>query len=78
MKMSCACSFIFMQIKVIFALRLTLKQRHKGTRKWLIQLSGKITFLYSSRVASRSFNAGSSGIERANIQTQEIFDSSRH
>ena len=30
--------FIFMQIKVIFkngfALRLALKQRHKGTRKW--------------------------------------------
>ena len=38
MKMSPACSFIFMQIKVIFirmvfALRLNLKQRHKGTRK---------------------------------------------
>ena len=41
MKMSSALSFIFIQIKVIFicrstngfALRLTLKQRHKGTRK---------------------------------------------
>ena len=40
MKMSSACNFIFMQIKVIFirgfALRLALKQRHKGTRKWPI------------------------------------------
>ena len=36
MKMSSACSFIFMQIKLIFALRLALKQRHKGTRKWPI------------------------------------------
>ena len=42
-KMSSACSFIFMQIKVIFisqngfALRLTLKQRHKGTQIWPIQ-----------------------------------------
>ena len=34
MKMSSACSFIFMQIKV--ALRLALKPRHKGTRKWPI------------------------------------------
>ena len=38
MKMSSACSFLFMQIRVIFhkngfALRLALKQRHKGTRK---------------------------------------------
>ena len=36
--MSSACSFIFMQInhfhKNSFALRLALKQRHKGTRKW--------------------------------------------
>ena len=43
MKMSSACSFIFMQIKVIFhkngfALRLALKQRHKGTRKWAISV----------------------------------------
>ena len=34
MKMGSACSFIFMQIKVIFALTLGLKQRHNGTRKW--------------------------------------------
>ena len=39
MKMSSACSFIFMLIKGIFrksgfTLRLVLKQRHKGTRKW--------------------------------------------
>ena len=44
MKMSSACSFIFMQIKVIFirmvfALRLALKQRHMGTRKWPINLA---------------------------------------
>ena len=42
MKMSSACIFIFMQIKVIFirivfALRLALKQRHKGTLKWPIE-----------------------------------------
>ena len=41
MKMSSVCSFIFMQIKVIFtrvifALRLALKLRHKGARKWPI------------------------------------------
>ena len=39
MKMRSACSFIFMQIKVIFiwmALRLVLKQRHKWTQKWPI------------------------------------------
>ena len=40
MKMSSACSFIFMQIshfhKNGFALRLALKQRYKGTRKWPI------------------------------------------
>ena len=40
MKMSSACSFIFMPIshfhKNGFALRLALKQRHKGTRKWPI------------------------------------------
>ena len=36
MKMSSACSFILMQIKNGFALRLALKQRHKGTRKWPI------------------------------------------
>ena len=34
-KMSSACSFIFMQING-FAIRLALKQRHKGTRKWPI------------------------------------------
>ena len=38
MKSSSACSFIFMQIshfhKNGFALRLALKQRHMGTRKW--------------------------------------------
>ena len=38
MKMSSACSFIFMQIshfhKNGFALRLALKQRHKGTQTW--------------------------------------------
>ena len=33
MKMSSACSFIFTQIKVIFALRLALKPRHKGKSK---------------------------------------------
>ena len=42
MKMSSACSFIIMQIKVIlhknsFAKRLALKQWHKGTRKWPIK-----------------------------------------
>ena len=37
MKMCSARSFIFMQIKVSFALRLPLKQRHKGTRKWPIE-----------------------------------------
>ena len=36
LKMSSASSFIFMQIKVSFALRLALKQRHKGSRKWSI------------------------------------------
>ena len=43
MKMSSASNFIFMQIshfhKNGFALRLALKQRHKGTRKWLIRIS---------------------------------------
>ena len=39
------------------ALRLALKQRHKGTWKWPIQLRGMIRFLYSSRVGSRFFNA---------------------
>ena len=39
LKMTSACSFIFMQIKVIFIgmvshFRFALKQRHKGTRKW--------------------------------------------
>ena len=39
--MSFTCRFIFMLIKVIFykngfALRLALKQRHRGTRNWLI------------------------------------------
>ena len=43
MKMNSACSFIFMQITVVFisqngfALRLALKQGYKGTRKWLIR-----------------------------------------
>ena len=37
--MSPACSFIFMQIKVIFAPRLALKQKHKGTQKWPITRS---------------------------------------
>ena len=36
MKISCESSFIFMQIKVISALKLVLKQSHKGTRKWPI------------------------------------------
>ena len=40
--MSSACSFIFMQISHFhnngFALRLALKQRHKGTWKWPIGL----------------------------------------
>ena len=42
LKMSSTCSFIFMQIKVIFktyngfALRLALKQRYKRTWKWPI------------------------------------------
>ena len=41
MKMSSACSFIFMQIKVIFIRMVShlvslLKQRHKGTQKWPI------------------------------------------
>ena len=41
MKMSSACSFIFMQIKVIFIRMGSLldslwKQMHKGTRKWSI------------------------------------------
>ena len=39
-KMSSVCSFIFMQISYFhkngIALRLALKQRHKGTRKWPI------------------------------------------
>ena len=35
MKMSSAGSFIFMQIKVILALRLVLKQGHKGIRNGL-------------------------------------------
>ena len=39
MKISSAYSFILMQIKVIFALRLALKQRYKGTQKWPIDLS---------------------------------------
>ena len=46
MKMSSACSFIFMEIKVIFVRMvshfetktLALKQKHKGTRKWPIVL----------------------------------------
>ena len=42
MKMSSACSFIFMQIshfhKNGFTLRLALKQRQKRTRKWPITL----------------------------------------
>ena len=33
-KMSSACSFIF--IRMVFTLRLALKQRHKETRKWPI------------------------------------------
>ena len=41
MKMSSACWFIFIQISHFhengFALRLALKQRHKGTRKWPIE-----------------------------------------
>ena len=43
LKMSSACSLLFMQIKVVFirtdglAVRLAVKQRHKGTRKWPIQ-----------------------------------------
>ena len=41
MKMSSACSFIFMQIKGIFingfALRLVLKQKHKETWKCLVR-----------------------------------------
>ena len=36
MKISSACRFVFMQIKLIFVLRLVLKQRHKRTRKFLI------------------------------------------
>ena len=37
MKMSSACSFILIQIKVIFITMVShLKQRHKGTRKWPI------------------------------------------
>ena len=36
MKISSTYRFIVMQIKLIFALRLVLKQRHKGTRKWPI------------------------------------------
>ena len=34
MKMSSACSFIFMQIKVIFALGLALKQRYAYEGTW--------------------------------------------
>ena len=40
MKMSPACRFISMQIKVIFAARLALKQRHKKTRKWSTAFNG--------------------------------------
>ena len=45
--MSSACSFIFMQIEVIFhkngfALRLALKQWHRRTRKWPIRNELKI------------------------------------
>ena len=40
MKMSSACSFILMQI----ALRLALKQRHKGTRKWPISMKSNTSF----------------------------------
>ena len=46
MKMSSACSFILMQIshfhKNGFALRLALKQRQKGTRKWPIALAQRL------------------------------------
>ena len=47
-KMSSACSFIFMQIshfhKNGFALKLALKQRHKGTRNWPIFQSQRIQY----------------------------------
>ena len=46
MKTSSACSFIFMQIshfhKNGFTLKLTLKQRFKGTPKWLIKAEMEI------------------------------------
>ena len=60
MKMSSACSFISMQIKVIsrnngFALRLALKQRHKGTRKWpIVLIFGKALKVTSPLLASES------------------------
>ena len=37
MKMSSACSFIFMQIKVIFIRMVSHLDSHKGTRKWPIR-----------------------------------------
>ena len=52
MKMSSACSFIFMQIKVSFALRLALKQRHKGTRKWPIK---RLHIIYCKLLAHQSY-----------------------
>ena len=49
MKMSSACRLIFMQIKLIFikkgfALRLVLKQRHKGTRQMVYFVECRFLF----------------------------------
>ena len=63
MTMSAACSFIFLQFKVIsitlvFALRLALEQRHKGTRKWPIQ----IFYGYLSTSISGPFKSQGKGL----------------
>ena len=64
MKMSFTCRFIFMLIKVIFykngfALRLALKQRHRGTRQWLILSVQHETIIENVNLASnRDYNHG--------------------
>ena len=78
MKMSSACSFILIQISQFhnngFALRLALKQRHKGTRKWpfSFQHSNENRFNHGKPIDSTRDSCGLPGRMGNNKQALQL------